>query len=193
MGRSEGHLRALEEGPSHAIMSQLQKAPFALGLFERGSMYQLVMGLLLAAEAVLCWVFAFKAFRHTGRFALCTGFLCVFAGLICITATAPLLVDNAFVLRVIAVLFFGSVALLMSAGVAYAMRLNNLSGKACRRVQLFLLAGNVVDLALLVINVGMPVLVDYSLGFSPNWGYTMKPDFDTPMLFHFASIVLQRS
>ena len=154
-------------------------------------MYQLVMVFLLAAEAVLCWVFAFKAFRHTGRFSLCTGFLCVFAGLICITATAPLLVDSAFVLRVIAVLFFGSVALLMSAGVAYAMRLNNLSGKVCRRVQLFLLAGNVVDLALLVINVGMPVLVDYSLGFSTNWGYTMKPDFDTPMVFHFAWCYVQ--
>ena len=191
MGRPEGHLRALEEGPSHAIMSQLQKAPFALGLFERGSMYQLVMVFLLAAEAVLCWVFAFKAFRHTGRFSLCTGFLCVFAGLICITATAPLLVDSAFVLRVVAVPFFGSVALLMSAGVAYAMRLNNLSGKVCRRVQLFLLAGNVVDLALLVINVGMPVLVDYSLGFSPNWGHTMKPDFDTPMVFHFAWCYVQ--
>ncbi|MGN0078854.1 MAG: HD domain-containing phosphohydrolase [Coriobacteriales bacterium] len=149
-------------------------------------MFLLVVGFLLAAETALCWLFAFKAFRHTGRFALCTGSLCFFAGLVCLTGIAPLFIRDAFVLRLVAVFFFGGVTLLMSAGIAYAMRLNNLSDKACRRVQLLLLAGNVADLALLALNVATPLVVDYSPSFSPDWGYTMTPDFGLPMVFQFA-------
>ncbi|MGN0038725.1 MAG: HD domain-containing phosphohydrolase [Coriobacteriales bacterium] len=154
-------------------------------------MFLLVIGCLALAEALVCWVFAAKAFRHTGRFALPVGFLCIFAGLVCVSAVVPLFVRDATVLRAVGVVFFGSVLMLMTAGVDYALKINIASTATCRRVQAVLSVGNLLDLALLVLNVFMPISVDYSLSYNPNWGFTMTPTFQQPVLIHFAWCYVQ--
>ncbi|MGN0072869.1 MAG: HD domain-containing phosphohydrolase, partial [Coriobacteriales bacterium] len=84
-------------------------------------MFLLVIGCLALAEALVCWAFAVKAFRHPGRSTLPAAPLLVLAGFACISVTVPLFASSAPVLHAVAASFCACVALLL-AGAIYAHR-----------------------------------------------------------------------